>query len=470
MSHSPAQDLSAGLPSPSFPSVPLFSRPLRVLYDLLGTLVVLGCAVCYLPLSRAGTADPLFWMIPLYLLCGILPPLLFVRVPGWRLRLCACGATMLIIFLLSATVAVLYHLGHLPMLWHGQWKDWLWSAGVAILAEALVFWDGMICIYITSTQLGLRWRVLGVLCGLIPVVNLLVLGRMLSVVIREVDTETAVDARNKARAAEAVCRTRYPLLLVHGVFFRDFRYLDYWGRIPKALKANGATVYYGNQQSAASVDDSGRELAQRIREIVTATGCGKVNVIAHSKGGLDMRAAIARYGVGNMVASLTTVNTPHKGCGFADYLLSHIPQSVQKKAAGAYNATLTRLGDKNPDFMSAVTDLTAARCAGMQTSLAFPPEADIYCQSVGSRLDRPTGGRFPLNFCYPLVRYFDGPNDGLVAESSFAFGSSFTLLTARGKRGISHGDMIDLNRENIPGFDVREFYVGLVADLKQRGL
>ena len=117
-----------------------------------------------------------------------------------------------------------------------------------------------------------------------------------------------------------------------------------------------------------------------------------------------------------------------------------------------------------------VTDLTAARCAGMQTSLAFPPEADIYCQSVGSRLDRPTGGRFPLNFCYPLVRYFDGPNDGLVAEASFAFGSSFTLLTARGKRGISHGDMIDLNRENIPGFDVREFYVGLVADLKQRGL
>ena len=29
--------------------------------------------------------------------------------------------------------------------------------------------------------------------------------------------------------------------------------------------------------------------------------------------------------------------------------------------------------------------------------------------------------------------------------------------------------MIDLNRENIPGFDVREFYVELVADLKQRG-
>jgi triacylglycerol lipase len=30
--------------------------------------------------------------------------------------------------------------------------------------------------------------------------------------------------------------------------------------------------------------------------------------------------------------------------------------------------------------------------------------------------------------------------------------------------------MIDLNRTNIPGFDVREFYVELVSDLKNRGL
>ena len=30
--------------------------------------------------------------------------------------------------------------------------------------------------------------------------------------------------------------------------------------------------------------------------------------------------------------------------------------------------------------------------------------------------------------------------------------------------------MIDLNRENIPGFDVREYFVKQVADLKRRGL
>ena len=43
-------------------------------------------------------------------------------------------------------------------------------------------------------------------------------------------------------------------------------------------------------------------------------------------------------------------------------------------------------------------------------------------------------------------------------------------MTVKGHRGISHGDVIDMNRENIPGFDVREFYVGLVSELKDMGL
>ena len=52
---------------------------------------------------------------------------------------------------------------------------------------------------------------------------------------------------------------------------------------------------------------------------------------------------------------------------------------------------------------------------------------------------------------------------------SARWGTKFTLLEAEGKRGICKGDVVDLNRENIPGFDVREFYVDRVKDLKQRG-
>ena len=80
-----------------------------------------------------------------------------------------------------------------------------------------------------------------------------------------------------------------------------------------------------------------------------------------------------------------------------------------------------------------------------------------------------SSGRFPLNMAYPLVRHFDGANDGLVSLESAVWGEHFTRLAVADGRGISHADMIDLNRENICGFDVREFYVNLVKNLKENG-
>ena len=68
------------------------------------------------------------------------------------------------------------------------------------------------------------------------------------------------------------------------------------------------------------------------------------------------------------------------------------------------------------------------------------------------------------------MKYFDGENDGLVGVDSFEWGDSLTMLRNEGvKRGISHADMIDLNRENIKGMDVREFYVQLVSGLREKG-
>jgi triacylglycerol lipase len=74
------------------------------------------------------------------------------------------------------------------------------------------------------------------------------------------------------------------------------------------------------------------------------------------------------------------------------------------------------------------------------------------------------------NVGYSIIKPLDGDNDGLVATSAMAWGNYLGTLTALGKRGISHGDMIDLTRKNIYGFDVCEFYVNLVKELKDRGL
>lgn len=368
----------------------------------------------------------MIFLLVFYFIVNIKPTMERGKITSRRLRFCYSGCELLRIFLISMLISAVYILAMIPVVFKENKLLWLLNLLCVFWAEAVVFWNGIIRLYISSVQIGIKWRVIGIMCGFIPIVNLIVLTKLMRLASNEVSFENEKNLYYLERKNEKICDTKYPILMVHGVFFRDFRYFNYWGRIPKELKRHGARIYYGNHQSAASVADSGRELSERIMEVLKETGASKVNVIAHSKGGLDTRYAISRLGMSQYVASLTTINTPHRGCEFADYLL---------------------------DLNEEVVD-----------------QPNVYYQSVGSKLNVASGGRFPLNFSYELVKYFDGSNDGLVSESSFPWGEDYHFLTVDGKRGISHGDMIDLNRENIQGFDVREFYVELVHGLKEKGL
>ncbi len=389
-----------------------------------------------------------------------------------HLRTCAKGNALLIKFLGSSALSIiLFVLGFTNQLpidnIFAAPKLWIINTILSIILEAIVFWNGMLRIFFSSKQLGIKIRIVALICGLIPIVNLIVLFSMIKIVSLEISIENQKIITDRTRQPLQICATKYPILMVHGVFFRDFQYFNYWGRIPTALETNGARIFYGNHQSAASIEDSAHEISERILNIISETGCDKVNIIAHSKGGLDCRYALHIPGIAEHVATLTTVNTPHRGCEFADYLLTKVPQSEQQTIAATYNAALKKLGDPNPDFLSAVKNLTSSFCQEFNKNVSNVP--DVLYQSIGTKLNKASGGRFPLNFTYHLAKYFDGPNDGLVGEKSFPWGDTYQMLTVNGPRGISHGDMIDLNRENIPEFDVREFYVQLIANLKQRG-
>lgn len=434
--------------------------------DIILMVLVTICANCVW--VRDSYNVPVGLVMVLLLVANLLPFLSFRKLPDMRIRVSNHGARCLRIFAVSTMFSVIFNIvkafEHIP----DDWKHWLWAAFICFIVEAVIFWNGMICVYLTSVQMGIQIRVLGAVFGMVPVANLYFLGKIIKTVSKEVDFETDKYKLNLSRRDLQLCKTKYPILMVHGVFFRDSEKFNYWGRIPKDLINNGATIYYGEHQSAASVSDSAEELAERIKKLVEETGCGKLNIIAHSKGGLDCRYAIQNHGIGEYVASLTTVNSPHRGCKFADYVLEKMPEGVKNTVANTYNMALRKLGDENPDFLAAVYDLTSAKCSKRDEEMPVPE--NIYCQSIGSKLNKAANGKFPLNFSYHLVKYFDGDNDGLVGEDSFKWGDNYTYITTEGKRGISHADVIDLNRENIPGFDVREYYVNLVSDLKARGL
>ena len=337
---------------------------------------------------------------------------------------------------------------------------------VGILFIASLAINGFVRISLGSRQVTLTTKVMIALLWWLPPVTVVLLGRMSRTASAEIRTNAHRAARDQARAAQQICRTRHPLLLVHGVFFRDWPVFNYWGRIPEALIANGATISYGNQDASRTVADCGAQLVAAIEQAAAATG--KVNIIAHSKGGLDSRWAISQLGMADKVASLTTINCSHRGCNFARELLEKIPEGTQAKIVKGADAVFGKLGDPNPDFMSSIADLTDVECARLNSLM--PDAPGVTYLSVGSRMASRFAAPFPLNLGYTLIEPIDGPNDGLVAVHSMPWGEYLGTIEPTGKNGISHGDMIDLMRRDIDGFDVCEFYVNLVSGLRERGL
>lgn len=334
------------------------------------------------------------------------------------------------------------------------------------LSLAAVLFSGIIRIALNSRQIKVKSYVALVCFWWIPIVNLLIAKGFYRTAGREYIVESDRIELENARAESEICRTKYPVIMVHGIFFRDWQFFNYWGRIPSALIRNGATIYYGKQQSSSSVARSAEEIRRTILNVIEETGAEKVNIIAHSKGGLDSRYAISRLGMDKYVATLTTINTPHKGCDMVDYLLEKIPASIAEFIAKRYNGIFEKLGDENPDFMAGVHDLSAVRAEKYDEEM--PDSPLVSYRSIMTVMRSASSAGFPLNIGYKMIKKLNGENDGLVWERSAVHGE-YRLIRPETKRGISHGDVIDLNRENISGFDVREFYVDMLCKLQQEG-
>lgn len=335
-----------------------------------------------------------------------------------------------------------------------------------VIAIMIIMLAGIIRIALNSKQVKIKNHVLMICFWWFPLVNLFIARKFYKIAGREYVVESDRIELENARAENEICRTKYPVILVHGIFFRDWQFFNYWGRIPAALIRNGATIYYGKQQSSSSVARSAEEIRRTILKVIEETGAEKVNIIAHSKGGLDSRYAISCLGMDKYVATLTTINTPHKGCDMVDYLLEKIPSSIAEFIAKRYNGIFSKLGDQNPDFMAGVHDLSAVRAAKYDEEM--PDSPIVSYRSVMTVMRSASSAGFPLNIGYKMIKKLNGENDGLVWERSAVHGE-YKLIRPETKRGISHGDVIDLNRENINGFDVREFYVDMLCKLQQEG-
>ena len=410
-----------------------------------------------------------FWLSLLYLIIYGFIPFRDKRL-SFRLNVSKGGYELFIVtvgsFCVSLSLALIsYFFFAIP---EYTWGMLLLNLLFILIISILLLINSTLRMFFASRQLGMYNRALFLLMWWLPVVNILIFYQMAKAVKHEYESEEDLIAIDDKRIPQEICKTKYPLVLIHGVFFRDSNFFNYWGRIPKELKKNGAQVYYGLQESALSVKDSAAELKERILKILADTKSEKVNIIAHSKGGLDARYAISVLGLDQYVASLTTINTPHHGCEFAEYLFHIWPKWWVNLLAKQYNGALRKLGDKHPDFLGACWDLT--KCQVEELNKIMPDKEKVFYQSSMSMLSNRKGGSFPLNLTYNLVKKYDGENDGLVGIKSGQWQNFLGVIEGNGKIGISHADMIDSMQRNIPGFDTRRFYVQLVQGLKEKGL
>ena len=110
---------------------------------------------------------------------------------------------------------------------------------------------------------------------------------------------------------------KLPIILAHGYLgFGQLGPFSYFNNVAQILQRLGVqNVYATAVPPKGSLKDRSELLAQQIRAHVSN---GKVNVIAHSMGGLDARYLIAKGNGRDMIETLTTLGSPFGGTLAAD--------------------------------------------------------------------------------------------------------------------------------------------------------
>lgn len=353
------------------------------------------------------------------------------------------------------------------LLQNQSWKLLLADGLLALSAAALPALWGAGRALLRSRRLGVWKRAAALWLLWIPLVNLPIfwyMYRKTGEEYRGVLCRAELD-RLRDETSPDLCALRYPLILVHGIGFRDLKYFNYWGRIPGRLARYGGRVWYGCQQAWGTIENNAAALKQTVCQVMEQTGCQKVNIIAHSKGGLDARWMISHLNMGGAVASLTTIATPHRGSELLD-LLCRLPDPVYRLITRQIDRVFAKVGDPCPDAYHASRQLSPAFCA--QFNEQTPDDPRVYYQSYAAAM----GGfssDFLLSIPWLLLRLTGGENDGLVCVPSAQWGKFRGVLRGKNRRGISHGDLIDLKRQDYQGFDALEIYINIAAELKQMG-
>lgn len=180
-------------------------------------------------------------------------------------------------------------------------------------------------------------------------------------------------AFSTVQAADTSGRTQHPIVLVHGLSGFDSILADYFYGVKGALRNVGATQVYTPQVTAFESNEvRGEELLAYIEDLLAMTGAEKVNIIGHSQGGTTARyVASVRP---DLVASVTSVGSPHFGSPVADILKDSPLQGPALAIGNAVGALIAALSGDSGQQQNAMGALASLNTAGAQAFNAQHPQ------------------------------------------------------------------------------------------------
>ncbi len=284
------------------------------------------------------------------------------------------------------------------------------------------------------------------------------------------------------------CNTKYPILLLHGVALKDQTLgYNYFGRVGDNLTARGAKVFNGGQDAWGDYATNAEQIKARIEDIAgrinpaTNQPYGKVNIIAHSKGGLDTREMLYSYPtMKDKIASFTTIATPHRGSALADWVFNTFSDNLLSWA-------INIIGHIQGDTVPAVTaaskmkrDYMVTKNAQWNSLNGYP---GVLSQSYAAKIET-SNTLQQLDAALLITGWIMGNlapgtkepyNDGAVAVDSakFATFKGTNVMVTPGYGGITHFGIVDrgllIFPGMTPGFDAPNFYRTIVSNLKTAG-
>lgn len=230
------------------------------------------------------------------------------------------------------------------------------------------------------------------------------------------------------------------------------------------LRSHNVLTFAPNIVPYAKIETRAMGWVKLIEKLTADLPGGKVNVVAHSMGGLDMRYALSKMEVSEHIASFTTVCTPHRGTSLAELTLK-TPEAIRDKLADF----LDWMGDRIYPQTKSDSVGSAAQLTREYITETFNPNvpdvADIpyysYSSAVGKGTTEPI--RVIARYQNKHIYNQEGPNDGMVSVESAKWGEHIKTSN------LSHLEQMNMRVKDERQSLYHDFWLDVVKMLHKKG-